>query len=347
MQSPMKILLADDDTVTRVVLGGLLSRWGFDVVMARDGMEAARVLERDDAPNLAVIDWMMPGMNGIDLCRRIRDEKRPRYVYVLLLTGNCGKEDILTGFEAGADDYLVKPCAPEELNARLRTGKRIVELQDALRAQATRDALTQAWNRRGVLELLGRELKRAERQCATTTLIMADVDQFKRINDTYGHPAGDAVLAEVAGRLMSPLRPYDGVGRYGGEEFLIVVPGCTPEDAPQIGERLRLAVATEPVCPPGAMIPVTASFGVAVGAQGVRPEALIKAADDALYRAKKGGRNRVELATPLDPAHAEAPASWPRSRASERRGVRRWTGARSTALAEGTRPTMTPPRERR
>ena len=302
----MKLLLADDDALNRTILSRLLQRWGYEVITARDGVESWNELERDDAPKLAIIDWLMPGLSGIELCHRIRTEKQQSYTYVLLVTSNCGREDLIAGLEAGADDYITKPCDPTELKLRLRAGRRILELQEALRAQALRDPLTRAWNRRGVLELLGCELTRIERQHRPMALVLCDIDHFKRINDTHGHQVGDEVLAEFADRLMRVTRSYDGVGRYGGEEFMILVPGCAPEDAPELGERLRAAVATEPIRHAGALIAVTASFGIAVSEGGVSQASLIHAADMALYRAKEGGRNRVEIAAfPRPSATAE------------------------------------------
>jgi two-component system cell cycle response regulator len=297
----MKVLLADDDPLARIQLSHLLQKWGYEVETASDGLSAWRVLSGEDAPELALIDWMMPGLDGIELCRRVRANPRGRYTYVLLLTGNSGKEDVIAGLEAGADDYLKKPYEPLELRLRLQAGRRIVELQAALRAMALRDPLTHAWNRRGILELLSRELPESERRRGATALIMADVDHFKRVNDVHGHQAGDLVLEEVAARFMRVVRPHDGVGRYGGEEFLIVVPGYEVGGAPLLGERLRAAVAAEPFVHEGVSIPVTASFGIALYEAGARPEALIEAADLALYRAKGSGRNRVEIAAPLAP----------------------------------------------
>jgi diguanylate cyclase (GGDEF)-like protein len=292
----MKILLADDDALTRLRLGRLLEKWGYDVVTACDGVESWQLLEQDDAPQLAILDWRMPGISGVELCRRLREKARERYVYVLLLTGNDRKEDVVAGLEAGSDDYLTKPFSPEELHVRLRAGRRILELEEALRFQATRDALTQAWNRRGILALLDRELARAEREQGSVAVLLADVDYFKRVNDVHGHQVGDAVLVEIARRMADSLRSCDGVGRYGGEEFLVVAPGHRFTSAQEIGERLRAQIAHDPVVAFGVTIPVSASFGVTVSTPGAPAAALLRAADEALYRAKAQGRNRVESA---------------------------------------------------
>ncbi len=295
-----KILLADDDALTRLRLGKLLDKWGYDVVSACDGAESWSILEQDDAPQLAILDWRMPGVSGVEICRRLRERARERYVYVLLLTGNDRKEDVIAGLEAGADDYLTKPFSPEELHLRLRAGRRIIELEEALRIQATRDALTQAWNRRGILSFLDRELSRAEREGSAVAVMLADLDFFKRVNDVHGHQAGDAVLVEITRRLTGALRSCDGLGRYGGEELLIIAPGYRLPSARDIGERLRARIALDPVVVDGVFIPVTASFGVTVSAPGVSAIALLRAADEALYRAKAGGRNRVESTPDVD-----------------------------------------------
>lgn len=211
----MKVLLADDDGLARLRLERLLSKWGYDVVLATDGNETWRQLDAESAPRLAILDWRMPGLSGVEICRRLRESPRERYVYVLLLTGNDRKEDVIAGLSAGADDYLTKPCSPEELRARLRTGRRVVELEEALHEQARMDALTGLWNRRGILATLQRELYRAERDHTSVAVMLADLDFFKRINDQHGHAAGDAVLVEASRRLAGALRRSDAVGRYG------------------------------------------------------------------------------------------------------------------------------------
>ncbi len=299
----MLVLIADDETVSRRMLARMLTTSGYEVVAARDGDEAWRILERDDAPRLAILDWMMPGMTGPDLCRRLRERKREPYTYVLLLTARTDKQDVVEGMDAGADDYVTKPFEARELQVRLRAGRRILDLQadlvkarEALREQATHDPLTGLWNRYALLEALDREHSRAAREGTPLAVIMLDLDHFKRVNDTYGHQAGDAVLRETAGRMQAVVRAYDLVGRYGGEEFLIVLPGTSGVNAAQLAERLRAAVAYDPVDHDLLRIPVTASFGV--GASGPEPsgdpQTLIRLADEALYRAKEKGRNRVE-----------------------------------------------------
>jgi diguanylate cyclase (GGDEF)-like protein len=296
----MRILVADDNLAFRQQLAGDLGRWGYEVLVAEDGLTAWRLLQEADAPTLALLDWMMPGMDGARVCEEVRRRPGGRYRYLILLTARADKSDVIRGLEAGADDYLVKPLDPHELRARLRAGRRILELQEqllaaqeSLRHQATHDGLTGLLNRAAILEALGRELARAGREGRPVGVLLADVDHFKAINDTFGHPAGDAVLREVGRRLGASLRPYDALGRYGGEEFLAVLPDCDAESLARLAERLRQCVGEAPVSLLGEFVPVTLSLGGAAGTHGA--EALLRAADVAMYRAKRAGRNCVEL----------------------------------------------------
>jgi len=310
----MKVLVADDELVSLRLIEASLKRWGYDVVTAADGIEALAILNGPDRPNLAVLDWMMPGLNGVDICRELRLHKsEAEYTYVVMLTAKRTKDDVIQGLEAGADDYLTKPFHPQELRVRLRTGRRILYLleqlvaaREALRDQATHDVLTQLWNRVAVMEILNNELARAEREESSVGVLLLDVDHFKSVNDTYGHRVGDDVLREIAEAMRSTTRPYDAVGRYGGEEFLIVLPGCDQVNAISHAERLRKAVSGVSVATPQGEIRRTASLGVTVGGYGIEsdPAVLIKAADAALYRAKAAGRDRVEFAAAKKSAKA-------------------------------------------
>ncbi|HTV55450.1 MAG TPA: diguanylate cyclase [Terriglobia bacterium] len=302
----MRILIAEDDPVSRRVLQAHLTKWGYEVVVTNDGVEAWSVLQKDDPPPLAILDWMMPSMDGPEVIGKLRQRRDGSYIYVLLLTAKSQKEDIVAGLEAGADDYLVKPFDAHELRARIRTGKRILDLQNqlitvqaALREEATHDPLTKAWNHAGILEILQREYARAQRVQGSVGVVMADLDHFKPINDTYGHLAGDEVLRELTRRMIGSVRAYDAIGRYGGEEFVIVFPDCGADSAFQRAEQLQRDVTRKPIETNSALITVTASLGVAASDQGRCEdyEALLRAADAALYRSKAEGRNRTTLAT--------------------------------------------------
>ena len=305
----MKILIAEDDSISRRMLEAFLVKWGYEVVVATQGEEAWTILQGNDTPKLAILDWMMPGKDGIELCRGVRQRKNRPYIYILLLTARGQKADVVQGLEAGADDYVTKPFDPFELRARVRAGRRIVELQEqlllareALRDQAWRDPLTDLWNHGTILGILRKEVVRASRTQSPFAIGMIDVDRFKAINDTYGHRAGDAVLREVARRMRGAMRTYDALGRYGGDEFLVVVPACDAAGAAGFAEGFRVRIDRKAMETPDGMIPVTISLGVAAvgNFQEASPEALVRVADAALYRAKIGGRNRVEIATPED-----------------------------------------------
>jgi diguanylate cyclase (GGDEF)-like protein len=301
----VKILIADDDQVSRRLLEVTLRRWGHEVESACDGRAAWEVLRAEDAPKLAILDWMMPHMDGTAVCREVRRKGGSSYQYLVLATSRDGKKDLLEGLEAGADGYITKPIDLNELRACLRVGERILDWQEqllaareALREQATKDHLTGLWNRRSILEILDREVTRGRRDGRPVGLIVADLDYFKRVNDTHGHQAGDVVLRETARRMHAAVRPYDTLGRYGGEEFLVVLPNCDEEKSVQIAERLHRCVGERPVVTPEATVSMTLSVGVtATNGEPVKSEALLKMADDALFRAKRAGRDRVYLAS--------------------------------------------------
>jgi two-component system, cell cycle response regulator len=299
-----RILVAEDDPVSRRMLESFLMKWGYEVLAVSDGAQAHRILDSHDAPPLAVLDWMMPGIEGPEICRAIREDPERPYTYVLLLTARSQKEDLLKGLEAGADDYLTKPFDAQELHARLHVGQRILDLQhrliaatDELRFRASHDMLTGIPNRATILEAVSRERARQIRDGGPFGIILADLDHFKAINDTYGHLAGDTVLREAALRMRSCVRAYDSVGRYGGEEFLIVVPAGDTASTAAVAERIRRAVSEKPVSSEAGPIRITASFGVAVSL-GRDTKDVLRSADQALYKAKARGRNRVEQFAP-------------------------------------------------
>lgn len=301
----MRILVADDMLLDRSILHLSLEKWDYEVVEVENGSDALEILTRDDAPSIAILDWMMPGISGPDICREIRDENRSRYTYILLLTSKDDTDDLIEGMQSGADDYIVKPVNLHELQVRLRAGRRIIELQDELiatreelRVQATRDFLTGIWNRGVITERLNEEINRAARANGSLGVIMCDIDHFKEVNDVHGHPAGDSVLIEVALRMQASLRAYDALGRFGGEEFLIVAPGTSTEGIVVIAERIRSAIEEKPIETPSGPVSVTVSLGtvVQIMERSTSLKDLIDEADRALYRAKESGRNRVESA---------------------------------------------------
>jgi two-component system, cell cycle response regulator len=294
----MKILLVEDSYIERHKVGGYLTDWGLDFLAVGSGTEAVKLLEVPDPPNMALLDWMLPGLDGIDVCRRIRKlGAGATYIYTVMLTAKNRKQDLLLAMEAGADDYLAKPVDPSELRARIMAGKRILELQQSLRFAATHDFLTGLLNRSETLASLDREFSRSGREGKPAALIMADIDHFKRINDSLGHAAGDEVLKEVARRLKSDLRPYDLVGRYGGEEFLLILPGCDLTTGARRADEVRRLVAKDPIPTPLGTASVTVSMGVSATSpdRDHTVSDFLHEADVSMYAAKKNGRNRVEV----------------------------------------------------
>lgn len=293
----MKILVVEDSKLDRRRLSGFLTEWHLPFSTVEDGAEAWALLNDANCADLVLLDWMLPGIDGIELCRKIRGlSVSGNYIYTVMLTAKQNKADLLTAMAAGADDYLTKPIDPSELRAKILVGKRILELQQSLRFAATHDFLTRLLNRAEIMAALTRELARAERQSKSVAIVLADIDHFKQINDSLGHAAGDLVLKEVASRLQSDLRSYDSVGRYGGEEFLLVMPGCSAAVAARRADEIRGLVAKSSVTTTFAKISATVSMGVAATTEALTAdaEALLQQADQALYRAKMGGRNRVE-----------------------------------------------------
>ena len=299
----MKLLIADDDPISRHLLERLLVQWSYDVVVAGDGDEAWWVLQKEDAPRLAILDWMMPGMDGVEVCREVRRQIPEPYTYVLLLTAKTQKQDLIEGLQAGADDYLTKPFDPDELRVRLRAGRRILELQehliaarDAARFPGTHDALTGLWNREAILAMLRRELAHLGARTQPVSVTLVDIDYFRSVNATYGHLVGDLILREVARRMRSLVRTADSIGRYAGAEFLIVAPGGLPDEALTLAQQVCACISETPVDTLGGSIRITASLGVATSFGDLEADALMRAAEDSVRRAKSLGRNRAESA---------------------------------------------------
>jgi len=303
----MRILIAEDDKVSRMMLEKTLHQAGYEVVAVEDGESALGELAKEDPPRLALLDWVMPGCDGLSVCRAIRQHSEQAYTYLILLSSKETKAEIVEGLQAGADDYLTKPFDIEELKARLRAGERILELEDRLvearesmRFRATHDLLTNLWNRGVILELMDREISRSCRENSCTVVMMCDIDHFKQVNDQYGHAAGDDVLREVARRLQQSVRSYDMVGRYGGEEFLVALNRCDPRSAVARADNLRAVISGKPILARGKTLQVTVSIGLALSSdyRGCDIDGIIRNADSALYAAKAAGRNRVRIARP-------------------------------------------------
>jgi diguanylate cyclase (GGDEF)-like protein len=302
----VKILVADDDPVSRRLMERILQQSGYDVIAVENGRQAANALTGADGPRLALLDWMMPELDGPGVCHEVRSKINDSYIYMLLLTSKESTEDIVKGLEAGADDYLTKPCRPAELRARLHTGRRILQLEDRLveareemRFKATHDSLTSLWDRGAILALLRSELSRSIREKSPVSLLLCDIDHFKNINDTYGHQIGDDVLEEVSTRLLEGVRSHDAVGRYGGEEFLIVLNGCAAEHLKPRAEHIRAAIGDSPISTGLGPIPVTISVGAITidrWDKSMPIEPFLKQADLAMYQAKAHGRNQVVYA---------------------------------------------------
>ncbi len=320
VESSYPILIVEDNPVSRKLLEKTLKKGGYEAVSASTGEEALKKLKKKFFP-IVITDWMMPGMDGLELCRQIRTMDLPGYVFIILLTAKDTREDIIEGLEAGADDYLTKPLDFPELKARLKSAFRILELERSLkkaneeiRLLSITDSLTGCYNRCYLMERLRHEIKRARRYKHELSVVMCDIDHFKSVNDKYGHQVGDLVLKSFAACVCSSIRKdVDWVARYGGEEFLVVLPETGWKGAFALAERLRKAVARTGTQTPQGEIFVTASFGVAgfdstVPDDQVSLEQLINAADYSMYLAKQEGRNQVK-GGPLGAALAEMPLS--------------------------------------
>lgn len=299
----MRILIAEDNRIQLRLLRGLLTGWGHEVVVATDGEQAWAALGGDNPPSLAILDWMMPAMDGLRICRELRKPSERAYTYILLLTAKDRKADLVEAMDAGADDYLTKPFDAQELKSRLLAGKRLLDLQEQLIAgnrkllfQATHDNLTGLLNRGAILDVLLNEFARSRREKHSVGVLLADIDYFKKINDIYGHAMGDSVLRETAQTIRSTVRTYDSVGRYGGEEFLIVLPGCDLKSSEGKAEQIRQAVSTNVIRTVEQGSLGTLSIGAISVRASIEYERVLNAVDAALYEAKRKGRNRVQTA---------------------------------------------------
>ena len=303
--NPMRILIAEDDLTARTILAGILKKWNYEVVVLNDGLAAWEVLQQPDSPRLVILDWMMPGLDGLEVIRRVRTRSDGQPPYIILLTGKEEKGDILAGLETGANDYIRKPFIHEELYARIRVGQRTVDLQTSLYQTqqtlahlATHDPLTGIFNRRAILEQLSRELARARREDERSARSMLyigffDIDHFKQINDWHGHQAGDEVLCGLVSILVAQVRVYDAISRLGGDEFLVVVPGLDETNRQSFFEGLTQSIAVTPIKTCAGELSIQVSMGVATASADSTLDPLLESADAAMYRAKRAGGNRV------------------------------------------------------
>jgi two-component system cell cycle response regulator len=292
----MDVLIVDDDAITRLALCAALEEWGFTPIVAENADNALQTLATETTPHLLIVDWSMPGMSGIELCKIIRKRQDGQFFYILMLTVKEGKEAMIEAMEAGADDFFSKPFDHRVLKVRIAAGSRIVRLEQTLNQLASRDALTQCWNRRMIDELFSHSIAEAARKHTSFSLMVLDIDHFKKVNDTYGHSVGDIVLKHVVYLLNINLREYDQVGRYGGEEFVILLPSTDQNDAWGVAERIRSAIQFQPtVVSDDLQINLTVSIGIALfdRHRDASQSAFFERADKALYTAKQTGRNRI------------------------------------------------------
>jgi two-component system cell cycle response regulator len=295
---PSLVLVADDDGVTRAIVSSWLKGAGYAVIAASDGDQALQ-LARDQQPDLLLVDVTMPGRDGYDVCRAIQAESATPPP-VIFLTAHTHTDARVAGLDAGAVDYIVKPFANEELVARVRAALRTKAVHDGLAEQAARDGLTGVFNRRELDSRAAEAAGLAIRHGRPLSCLLLDLDHFKQINDSYGHAAGDTVLREAAQRICDSSRVSDIVGRYGGEEFVVLLPETDSEAAVTTANKLRGLLSAAPVAVGRESIPIRASIGVSTWGPGMlAPSDLYAAADEALYRAKELGRDRTELHVPL------------------------------------------------
>lgn len=309
MNKRLRILVAEDDLTTRSILEAVLIKWNYDPIMVKDGHDAWEVLQKPDSPNLVLMDWMMPRMSGLEVIQLVRAQLVEQPPYIILLTSKEEKEAILSGLEAGANDYIKKPFDKDELNARIRVGQRSVDLQTnlyetqkKLEHLATHDPLTGIFNRRAILEQLSKELARARRESQINLAYglcigFFDIDQFKQINDQYGHQSGDDVLKGMVSILAGELRESDSVGRFGGDEFLVLTPGIELQNQKNLFNRLIETIASHKIDTRSGEVSITVSMGVSLANLKVNEDHLLSNADAAMYQAKQEGGNRVVFTT--------------------------------------------------
>ncbi len=307
----MRTLVADDDPIIATILSTMLARSGMEVTVAHDGDVAWQALNSLQPPAIAILDWMMPNLDGLELCRRIRSTPRLAGTYVILVTGRDSREDLVTGLEAGADDYMVKPIDMVEFRARIGVGLRVAKLQqslarsvtelkstrDRLARMASTDVLTGVYSRRWWFDVAAKEFSRSRRYERTFSLLMADLDLFKQINDTFGHEVGDRVLNRFGAMLRETCRQSDVIGRLGGEEFTVLLPETSSSDAQHLATRITEACRALAVDASAGDVRCSCSVGVTeLRADDERLDSVLTRADQALYAAKRAGRNQWSFA---------------------------------------------------
>jgi len=299
---PFTVVVVDDDPSIRRLVKMLLKRSNYAVLECATGAEA-RVSMADLPWDLAILDRRLPDTDGVNLCQEIKADPKLKNRYVIMLTGEDDQQDKIQGLDLGADDYITKPFQPAEFLARIRAGKRIADLQNELIASNKRlellsitDGLTRLYNHRHFQDELARQFGEAARYERPLSLALIDLDFFKKINDTYGHAAGDKVLQDVSAIFAGSVRASDLAARYGGEEFIVMMPETALEDAVQFAEKIRIKVEETPIETEAGTVPVTVSIGVSSFpfSKLKSPRELVDAADKALYRAKHRGRNQVQ-----------------------------------------------------
>lgn len=299
----LQILVADDDSMTRLALTKNLERWGYEVITAENGTQAYEELTKENPPRLALLDWLMPGMEGVEICRKVSNRTDIPQIYTILLTIKKDKKDIIKALDYGASDFLSKPVHVGELRSRLAVGARLVEAEDKLRDYAFKmerlaviDPLTGAYNRRHFFEVAEKEFCRSHRYNNPLSFILFDIDHFKKINDTYGHQTGDKVLKVLVEVCTDSLRASDTFARYGGEEFCIMLPETSMDQAHSQAERIRKALAGIPFKHKDESFSFTVSLGVSsLKETDSKIDDIVARADTALYEAKNQGRNQTRV----------------------------------------------------
>lgn len=292
----MKIIVAEDDPVTLLLIIETLRKWDYEVLAAKNGLEVLDLLDKHIDVQLFLLDWQMPELDGITLCQRLKTSNRVDCSYITILTSKKHTSNVVEALEAGADDFISKPFSPEELQVRLKVGCRIIETENKLLFQAQHDPLTNILNHRAIVDVLSQLWERSKRDSSPLAVLMLDLDYFKRVNDSYGHQAGDYTLKHFCSLVKRELRPYDSFGRYGGEEFTICLPATDADQAIVVAQRIRARIESSPIEYDGLCFGLTVSIGVAHFSENQTSyKQVLLNADRAAYSAKEQGRNKVVI----------------------------------------------------